>query len=350
MRSSSNQMTRSIRGIGFGILFAGILALVACVPKLNQNNPFDPTSSAFKSPTPTPTPVHPFLLAWGSLGGGAGQFDFPNGIDVDMTGNVYVSDWNNNRVQKFTSSGGFLTEWGSSGLADGLFAGPIGLAVDNLGNIYVADGNNHRIQKFDSNGTFLTKWGRNGGDGTSGSGDGEFQFPFDVAVDSSGNIYVAEFMNARVQKFTSSGVFITKWGANGGDGTTGTADGEFMEPRGIAVDTGGNVYVTDFILNRIQKFDSSGVFLLKWGSSGSGNGQFDGPNHLEVDGNDNVYVPDSDNDRIQKFSSSGTFLAKWGSVGSSAGEFIQPISVAIDSSGNVYVVDLGNHRIQKFGP
>ena len=92
----------------------------------------------------------------------------------------------NNRIQKFNSNGTFITKWGSNGTADGQFSNPHGVAVDSSGNVYVADCDNNRIQKFNSNGTFITKWGSNG------TADGQFSNPDGVAVDSSGNVYVAD--------------------------------------------------------------------------------------------------------------------------------------------------------------
>jgi DNA-binding beta-propeller fold protein YncE len=151
---------------------------------------------------------------------------------VDSSGNVYVADTGNNRIQKFTSNGVFVTKWGSKGTGDGQFNAPRGVAVDSSGNIYVADYYNNRIQKFTSNGVFVTKWG------SSARG---------VAVDSLGNVYVAD--SDRMQKFTSDGGFLTKWGSGG------TENGQFYSARGVAVDSWGDVYVADTCYNhRIQKF------------------------------------------------------------------------------------------------
>ena len=143
-----------------------------------------------------PPPV--FLTKWGTQGSGDGQFDTPVGVAVDASGNVWVADYGNNRIQKFDSSGSFLSKWGSYGTGDGQFDSPIGVAVDASGTVYVAELYNHRIQKFDSNGTFLAKWG------TWGSGDGQFDRPRGVAVDASGNVYVADTYNHRIQKFGST--------------------------------------------------------------------------------------------------------------------------------------------------
>jgi len=301
-------------------------------------------------------------------------FSSPTGIAVDGSGNVYVADTDNDRIQKFSSNGTFLTKWGSSGTGDGQFKSPRGIAIDGSDNVYVSDEQNCRIQKFSSNGTFLTKWG------SSGSGDGQFQFPDGIAIDSSGNVYVADGANYRIQKFSSDGSFLAKWGSYG------SGDGQFKDPTGIAIDGSGNVYVADGYYNdRIQKFSSNGTFLTKWGSydptgiaiDGSGNvyvadtyysriqkfssngtllaqwetsvcGHFNSPGGIAIDGSGNVYVADTGNDRIQKFSSDRTFLAEWGSSGIEDGQFNDPTGIAIDGSGNVYVVDTGYSRIQKF--
>ena len=270
------------------------------------------------------------VTQWGTSGSGDGQFLGPHGVAVDGSGNVYVADYANRRVQKFTSAGVFVTKWGGTFQ----FGNPYGVAVDGSGNVYVTDSSNHRVQKFTSAGVFVTKWG------TGGSGDGQFNQPLGVAVDGSGNVYVADYNNHRIQKFTSAGVFVTKWG------TFGSGDGQFQYPLAVAVDGSGNVYVTDS--DRIQKFTSAGVFVTKWGTSGSGDGQFQYPAGVAVDGSGNVYVADTENHRIQKFTSAGVFVTKWGTYGTGDGQFWYPEDVAVDASGNVYVTDTYNHRVQKF--
>jgi RHS repeat-associated protein len=287
-----------------------------------------------------------FLLKWGTSGSGDGQFSSPRGIIIDNNGDVYVGDTNNSRIQKFDSNGGFLLKWGSGGSGDGQFNQPWGVAVDGNGNIYVADVNNNRIQKFDSNGGFLLKWG------LQGTGDGQFKKPNGVCVSSGGSVYVADTDNKRVQKFNSSGSYQTKW-----DSYT-AADGEFYDPRGIGFDSQGNVYILDSAglfsgNNRVQKFDSNGEFILKWGLQGTGDGQFWLAQGLVVDNQDNIYVTDAFNYRVQKFDSSGNFILKWGSSGTGNGQFDYLQGICIDAQGYVYVVDGnmtggGNNRIQKF--
>ncbi len=250
--------------------------------------------------------------------------------------NIYVADLDNDRIQKFDANGTFLLKWGTNGSGNGQFNKPYGVAIDSLNNIYVADKDNDRIQKFDSNGNYLTQWG------SGGSGDGQFGHPQGIAIDSSGNVYVVDLDHDRIQKFDANGTFLLKWGTNGNN------SGQFNKPQDVAVDSSGNVYVTDQDNNRVQKFTSGGVYVAQWGSNGSGDGQFKKPIGIGVDNLDNVYVADRDNDRVQKFNSSGTFLAKWGSSGSGNGQFQKPQGVTADQLNNIYVADGDNHRIQKF--
>jgi hypothetical protein len=228
----------------------------------------------------------------------------------------------------------FLT-WGSAGSGNGQFDDPWGIALDSAGNVYVADGYNQRIQKFTSAGAYVTQWG------SYGSGNGQLEYPDGIAVDGAGNVYVADYQNCRVEKFTSIGAYLTQWGSDGSD------NGQFSYPAGIAVDTAGNVYVADTSNQRIQKFTSAGAYATRWGSYGSGNGQFEYPVGIAVDGAGNVYVTDQYNGRIQKFTSAGAYLTQWGSAGSGNGQFDSPFGIAVDGAGNVYVADTWNQRIQK---
>lgn len=288
---------------------------------------------------------------WGTRGSGDGQFVVPVYVATDARGDVYVADGGNDRVQKFTSTGGFITKWGSGGAGNGQFAdeGPRGVATDAAGNVYAADHGspltpvNFRIQKFSSTGGFITTWG------TNGSGDTQFLGPKGLATDRAGSVYVADYpINSfdfhRVKKYGSTGAFITKWGS------FGIGDGQFREPNGVATDAAGNVYVADSGNDRVQKFSSTGAFITKWGSSGAGNGAFQSPCGVAADSAGGVYVADSGNDNLQKFTSAGGFITTWGGSGSAAGQFSDPCGVATDAVGSVYVADVSNHRIQKFTP
>src|SRR5664280_2145175 len=121
----------------------------------------------------------------------------------------------------------YVTQWGSLGTGNGQFSGPIGVATDSSGNVYVTDGGNNRIEKFNSSGTYLTQWG------SAGTGNGQFSDPFDVAIDSSGNVYVTDSQNNRIEKFDSSGTYLTQWGS------AGTGNGQFNGPTGVAVGSSG---------------------------------------------------------------------------------------------------------------
>ena len=210
------------------------------------------------------------------------------------------------------------------------------LTLDSNNNVYAGDTLKNRVLKFAGNGNYLTQWG------SSGTGNGQFAGPIGIAVDSSNNVYVADESNNRVEKFDSNGNYLTRWGS------LGTGNGQFEFPAGIAVDSSNNVYVADQENERVEKFDSNGNYLTQWGSVGNGNGQFDVPQGIAIDSNNNIYVVDYGNDRIEKFTSNGTYLTQWGSAGSGAGQFGGLYGIAVDSSNNVYVPDSSNSRVEKF--
>jgi NHL repeat len=186
-------------------------------------------------------------------------------------------------------------------------------------------------------GTFLTGWG------TSGNGPGQFIGPRGVAIDRrNGNVYTTDGGSNRVQWFDRNGVYLGQWG------TTGTGEGGFMGVLGIAVTANGLVYVVDANAHRINKFDASGTFLSRWGTEGTGDGQFKSPIGIAVDGGGNVYVADKDNARVQKFDGNGGFLAKWGTSGGLDGDFGTLLGVATDALGNVYTIEQSGRRVQKF--
>ena len=287
--------------------------------------------TATPSPTATPANTAPtYLTQWGSTGSGNGQFSSPVSVAADSSGNLYVTESTNNRVQKFTSDGVYLTQWGSLSI-------PFGIAVDSSDNVYVAEYNGSRITKFTSNGIYLTQWG------TYGTGNGQFVGPNDVAVDSNGYVYVVDRHNNRIQKFDSNGTYLAQWGSSG------NGNGQFSEPWGLAVDGSNNVYVADRGNSRIQKFTSNGAFLLKWGIFGNSNGQFVFPRDLGADSAGNLYVTDEGNHRVQKFTNSGLYLTQFGTNGSANGQFNLPWGVTVGGSNAVYVVDSSNNRLQKFG-
>jgi len=184
--------------------------------------------------------------------------------------------------------------------------------------------------------SYLKKWGSEGLQTT-----GLFSFPQDLALDSAGNVYVTDYGNRRIQKFDNDGNFLHTWGIKG------SGNGQFQVPAGIAIGKD-SVYVVDNELNRVQKFDTSGKYITQWGSKGTETGKFLLPQNIAVDINGDVYVADTGNSRVQKFSSDGKFLLSIGSSGQGNGQFLNPRGVSTDSQGSVYVSDSGNDRIQKF--
>jgi DNA-binding beta-propeller fold protein YncE len=394
----------------------------------------------------------------GQSGGLGGELDFAQGLAAERSGITYVADTVNNRIQKFDPAGNFLLAWGkdvvvgggtgfevcavasacqpgAAGALAGEFEYPRGIAVDASGDVYVNDSNNNRIQKFTSSGGFLRMWGKDvvdgGGSGFEvcttpalcqagaiGSDGGELTFPQGgLAVDAAGIVYVVDAYggldNQRIQAYDPSGNFIRAWGKDvvdgGGSGfevctaaasckagASGGLGGELSGARGVATDAAGNVYVGDTANQRVQKFDPSGAFLSAWGadvtsgggvdfeictaatscktgSTGTLGGAFNFPEGVAVDPGGNVYVADSLNMRIQRFDPSGGFSRAWGvdvdsrgairfleiclvasrckqgifSIAGDGGE-LRATAIAADAAGNVFAVGPLDDRVQKF--
>ncbi len=210
------------------------------------------------------------------------------------------------------------------------------LAFNSTGYIYITDNMGHHVQIFALNGTFVGEWG------SSGSGDGQFSYPAGIAINSSGYVYVVDYGNDRVQVFDCNGNFVSKWGQ------TGSEDGNFSIPQGIAINASGYVYVVDRLNDRVQVFDCNGNFVSKWGQTGSEDGNFSTPVAITINGSGYVYTTEWGNDRIQVFDCNGNFITKWGSPGSDDGQFDRSYGIAVDTSGYVYATDCYNHRVQVF--
>lgn len=283
------------------------------------------TGTPVLTTNPTVPPVHE--LTWGGGGTTNGLFRIPFGVAVDSIGNVYVTDRDNHRIQKFDSNGNFLLKWGSHGSGNGQFINADHITLDENDYVYVTDWDNHNVQKFDVSGNFIRKWG------SYGNGNGQFNRPVGIAADKNGNIYVADKRNHRIQKFDSDGNYITKWGGHG------TGNGQFDSPTGVAVSDDDIVYTVESLNNRVQKFNTSGGYLGQWGSYGTGSNQFRDPNSVAIDIYGYIYVSDRDNERVKRFDKNGNYYTEWNAR--------VPTEIAIYNH-SIYVVDPHNHKIRKF--
>ncbi len=233
--------------------------------------------------------------------------------------------------------------WSTNGGPEIPFQLPTELALDAQGNTYVIDGGNHRVQKFDKDGNFILTWG------SQGAGDGQFLFRVppahygSITVDKDGYVYVTD-RNNRIQKFDSSGTFLMKFGG------TGYADGEFATLYGVAVDDQGNIYTADWDKHDVQKFSSEGKLLQNWEVPSCKPGGISFPHNLVVDSQGQIYIPNADGNCIQKFDNEGNLLQQWGEMGEADGQLRKPINIVLDKHGNIYVSENRNGRIQKFDP
>jgi len=233
--------------------------------------------------------------------------------------------------------------WGEPGALEGQFSFPKGLAVDSDGNVYVADSQNHRIQKFGPDGVFIAEWG------SFGEEEGQFSEPWGIAVDNDANVYVADTWNHRLQKFTTNGEFISYWGVfQDTGGELLEPQGMFYGPRDIAIDAEGNLYVTDTGNKRIQKFDPEGNPLGQWGGAGSAPGQFLEPVGIASEENGKIYVADTWNRRVQVYDEDFQFLAQWRVEAWLGESIVNKPYLAVDGEGRVYTTDPEGYRVLVF--
>lgn len=257
----------------------------------------------------------------------------PSGTAFDYWGNIYILDRSQKLVKKYDNRGVPITEWISCGADDPsqCFA-PYDIAVDSYGNVYVTD--YMGITKFDQDGKFMTIFGFTGG---TGPGIAVHSF-VDSSADSSGtpatSIFVANSPNHSIQKFSPDGTLLKEWGKYG------NLAGQFKFPYDVAVDSAGNVYVADANNSRIQKFDPEGIFLASWSTTR--------PSGIDIDSADNVYAISWLNCSIEKFTSEGVLLTQWGNCGAEEGQFTSPFRINVSPEGEIYVSDTGNNRIQVF--
>ncbi len=291
------------------------------------------------------------------------KLNAPYGVAVDSIGNLYIADWVNNRIRKVNTLGIISTVAGGgvAGIGDGgaataaILCGPYGVAVDSIGNLYIADTYSYRIRKVDTAGIISTVAG-NGVGGFSGDGGAataaELDLPDSVAVDNIGNLYIADNHNHRIRKVNTAGIISTVAGTGVagyiGDGGSATV-AQLNYPSGVAVDSIGNLYIADKFNFCIRKVDISGIIS----AVSSGTWLLDG---VAVDSIGNLYITDTNNHRIRKVDTAGVISTVAGNnIEGFSGDggiatvaqLNYPYGVAVDSIGNLYIADCYNQRIRK---
>jgi RHS repeat-associated protein len=313
----------------------------------------------------------------GSIDGtGTGAlFNQPLGAAVDASGNIYVADAGNHVIRKITPAGVVNTFAGTSGVhgftnGTGIaakFYNPSGIAIDASGNLYVADEYNNAIRKITTAGVVTTLAGNTTAGATNGTGIGAtFHAPCGLVADASGNLYVADYLNNLIRKIVISTGVVTTFAGSGSVGSTnGTSTAaSFNQPYDVTVDASGNLYVADRANNMIRKITSSAVVSTLAGSptAGSSDGTgvlagFNGPTSVKVYGSGNIFVADQGNNYIRMITPSGVVTRYSGSntsVGTDGlitmAKFSSPYGIAINASGYLYVSDYGNNEIRKIVP
>jgi RHS repeat-associated protein len=325
--------------------------------------------------------------SFGSHGTGPGQFGSPTEIvAAPGTGDLFVVDGGNERVEEFNPAGKFLTEWGAPGSGNGEFSGISGLAIGSSGTIYTSETGGDRIQEFTPaqagavRELYSTQWG------SDGSGHGEFLYPGEPAVASNGDVFVTDNEADDLQKFTDQGKYLATFGSKGEgheqmEGPTGltvnqstgeilvaecandrvqvlNAEGKYVRefgrgvlacPGAVALDSSGDAWVADSDKNRIVEYGPTGTLIATYGSTGTGHVQFNYPSDIKVLGSD-VYVSDTHNDRVEILNLKGEWVGQTGSEGNGGGQFNKPEGISFNSASDLFVLDAGNNRIEEFNP
>ena len=289
------------------------------------------------------------LASWGATGKAPNQFQKLGGIAADARGYVYVADYTGGGVLKYTATGQYVR---TIGRRPGNFGDPVtvdqillpeGVAIGPDGNVYVVEAGStrSRVSVWTSTGRFVRSFADHG------SGPGQLDDPKHVAVDGAGFVYVADAGNSRVEQFTPDGQFAASIGQ--GFSLSAQPD-QLSSPQGVTIAPDGTLYASDQQQRRVQRYTPDGTFLGTFGSQGSGDGQFEATGAIAAGPDGSLYVADWSLSRIQRFAAAGGFLGRVGSgVGSGPGQFSHPFYVAVDCRGTLYVADVDNNRIQRLG-
>jgi len=304
------------------------------------------------------------------------QLSGPAGLAIDNLGNVFIADMSNSRIRKVALNGTISTITGTTVSVDTGIAttsrltNPFGIASDKLGNVYFADSNNNRIRKVTPEGNIFTI----AGTGTAGSTDtgiattSQLSLPEGLAIDNSGNVFIADINNSKIRKVTPDGTIFTIAGTGtAGNKDTGIAtSSQLFLPLAIAVDSPGNVYIAEGPNHRVRKVTPEGTIFTIAGTGTAGikdtgiatTSQLNTPTGLAVDLLGNVYIAENNNYRIRKVTPDGSIftVAGTGAAGNTdtgvatSSQLNTPQALAVDSLGNIYIGDSGNHRIRKVTP
>jgi NHL repeat len=277
-----------------------------------------------------------FERIWGSRGISDGRFQKPRAMAIDAEDRIYVVDMTA-RIQVFGADGRFLRGWSTP---DHEFGRPTGISIGIDGRVLVADTHYYQVLIYSPEGRLVQTIGNGKGDGP-----GEFGLVTDAVQDSKGNFYVAEYGEYdRIQKFSSSGEFLLQWGGHGSE------PGQFLRPQNLAIDDDDQIWVADACNHRIQIFDSEGNLQRMWGREGSETGQLQYPYDLVLADDGSLLVSEFGRHRIQRWDRDGHSLGEWGSHGRGEGQLFNPWALVQDSTGRIHVLDTNNHRVQVVRP
>lgn len=285
----------------------------------------------------------------GRRGAGAGELNKPRSVAVDREDNLFVVDMTG-RVQKFSPRGEFLLSWQMPQTDKGK---PKGMCTDADGNIVVLEPHYSRVNHFTPAGKLVWQWGQHG------TNAGELAFPRSVAVNSRGEVFVSEYgLTERVQSFSQveRGVPVEPRGSAETPcpafirqfGKPGAAPGQFNRAEGLGIGAQDRVYVADSCNHRVQVFSLEGKQLASYGKPGTGPGEMSYPYDVRVDREGFQYVCEFGNSRVQIFDPQHRLVEVLGRPGAAPGQMSNPWAIVLDSHGNLYVADAGNHRVLKF--
>ncbi len=311
--------------------------------------------------------------------------NFPSGLTLDASGNLFIVDNGNERVREISTNGIITTVAGDGG--NGFFGsysgdgGPAtganlndpagGVAVDGSGNVFIADTSSHRIRKVSTNGIITTVAGTGiagyNGDNIAAT-NADLKYPWGVAVDGSGNLFIADTVNDRIRRVSTNGIITTVAGTgvagyNRDDIAATSAD--LYSPRRVAVDASGNLFIADAYNNRIRKVDTNGIIATVAGNGVAGyccdggpatSAELNSPYWVAVDRPGNLFIADYSNSRVRKVSTNGIITTVAGNGGfaylgdggaATKTTLAQPTGVAVDAAGNLFIADYYNSRIRK---